>query len=211
MAQHARSVLRTAQLLSRLSECASIPSTPIWTNQPVQLTSLSRGFAFGNIRPSNPDEQYMVISPSGGGGPVLRTPVYAIFELGGRQYKVSPGDYIYAERLKGVDVGAQLALSKVQAAGSAIETLVGRPYVEGATVTAIIEVSLGHHAGGCLSWALLKLTRPESCIVAGAGPGRQSNHIQEEEKEEFSADEGAPSGEGIVGQLCGCINAQFMR
>lgn len=69
----------------------------------------------------------------------MRTPVYAIFELGGRQYKVSPGDYIYAERLKGVDIGAQLALSKIQAAGSATETLVGRPYISGASVTAVIE------------------------------------------------------------------------
>lgn len=70
--------------------------------------------------------------------------MYAIFELGGRQYKVSPGDYIYAERLKGVDIGAQLALSKIQAAGSATETLVGRPYISGASVTAVIEVGFHH-------------------------------------------------------------------
>jgi len=100
---------------------------------------LSRGFAFGNIQPSRPEEQYTVVTPSGAGGPVLRTPVYAIFELGAKQYKVSPGDFIYAERLKGVDVGAELALSKIQAAGSATETLIGRPYIPGASVTAVIE------------------------------------------------------------------------
>lgn len=100
---------------------------------------MGRGFAYGNIQPSKPEEQYTVVTPSGAGGPVLRTSVYAIFELGGKQYKASPGDYIYAERLKGVDVGAQLALSKIQAAGSATETLVGRPYIPGASVTAVIE------------------------------------------------------------------------
>jgi large subunit ribosomal protein L21 len=75
---------------------------------------------------------------------VLRTSVFAIFELGSKQYKVSPGDYIYAERLKGVDVGAQLALGKIQAAGSATETLVGRPYIAGASVTAVVEVKICH-------------------------------------------------------------------
>ncbi len=147
MAQHARLVLRAAQRLSQLTETAASSRTLIWADHPAQLTSLgswnlSRGFAFGNIQPSRPEEQYTVVTPSGAGGPVLRTPVYAIFELGAKQYKVSPGDFIYAERLKGVDVGAELALSKIQAAGSATETLIGRPYIPGASVTAVIEVSL---------------------------------------------------------------------
>jgi len=147
MAQYARSVLRSTKQFSGLSEIASSPKSFRWADHSLQLTSLSswnRGFAFGNIQPSNPEDQYTVVSPSGGGGPILRTPVYAIFELGGRQYKVSPGDYIYAERLKGVDIGAQLALSKIQAAGSATETLVGRPYISGASVTAVIEVGFHH-------------------------------------------------------------------
>lgn len=76
---------------------------------------------------------------------MLRTSVFAVFELGSKQYKVSPGDYIYAERLQGVDIGAQLALGKIQAAGSATETLVGRPYIPGASVTAVIEVKTCRH------------------------------------------------------------------
>lgn len=86
--------------------------------------------------------QYSIIKPAGAGGPVVRTAVYAIFELGSAQFKVSAGDLIYVERLVGVDVGAELALKRVQAAGSRQETLVGRPYVSGASITAVVEVSL---------------------------------------------------------------------
>ena len=86
------------------------------------------------------DQQLSVIAPASAGGPILRTPVYAIFELGSKQYKVSPGDVIWVERLKLVDVGSQLALNKVQVAGSLTETIVGRPYVENASVTAVVEV-----------------------------------------------------------------------
>ena len=71
----------------------------------------------------------------------MRPPVYAVFELGSKQYKVSPGDVIWVERLKNADVGTQIALSRVQVAGSQLETIVGRPYIENASVTAVVEVS----------------------------------------------------------------------
>ena len=71
---------------------------------------------------------------------MLRTPVYAVVELGAAQYKVSAGDLVVAERLKGLDVGAEISLERVQAAGSQTETLIGRPYVEGTSVTATVEV-----------------------------------------------------------------------
>lgn len=88
-------------------------------------------------------QQFSVLKPpSEQSGPILRTPVYAIFELGSKQYKVSPGDVIWVERLKHVDVGAQLVMKRVQAAGSLTETIIGRPYVEDASVTAIVEACL---------------------------------------------------------------------
>lgn len=102
--------------------------------------------SFASTAPSRSliDQQVSVIAPSGGGGPILRTPVYAIFELGSKQYKVSPGDVVWVERLELVDVGAQLALNKVQVAGSPTETIVGRPYIENASVTAVVEVCHEH-------------------------------------------------------------------
>lgn len=85
--------------------------------------------------------QFSILRASGAGGPVIRRPVYAIVEVGALQYKVSPGDLIYAERLRHVDVGTELSFSSVQAAGTRSQTLIGRPYVDGASVTAVIEVS----------------------------------------------------------------------
>ena len=60
--------------------------------------------------------------------------MYAIVEIGGKQYKVSEGSVIYVEKL-GVDDGAAVTFDKVLAAGEGAELKVGAPYVEGATVT----------------------------------------------------------------------------
>lgn len=89
--------------------------------------------------------QFRVLAEGGAGSvtaTIRREPVYAVFELGATQYKVSAGDLVYTERLRGADVGTEISLDRVQLAGSAVETLVGRPYVEGAAVTAVVEVSL---------------------------------------------------------------------
>lgn len=100
-----------------------------------------RAFAASPALHSLAEQQFSVLSPTSIAGPITRTPVYAIFELGSKQYKVSAGDVVWVERLKLVDVGTQLALNRVQVLGSLTETLVGRPYVETASVTAVVEVS----------------------------------------------------------------------
>ena len=60
--------------------------------------------------------------------------VFAVFETGGKQYKVSEGDVLKIERLAVKD-GETVTFSKVLAVGG--ETLsVGAPYVDGASVVA---------------------------------------------------------------------------
>lgn len=62
--------------------------------------------------------------------------MYAVFETGGKQYKVSEGDVIYVEKLD-LEDGATVTFDKVLAVGG--ETLsVGAPYVEGAKVEASV-------------------------------------------------------------------------
>ena len=65
--------------------------------------------------------------------------VFAVVEVGGTQYKVTPDDIIVTERLEGVDINDTLRLQRVLLLGSAVETVIGRPYVPGAAVLAAVE------------------------------------------------------------------------
>lgn len=60
--------------------------------------------------------------------------MYAIIETGGKQYRVSAGDKIRVEKL-GVEDGAQVTFDKVLLV-SGEKTLVGSPFVDGASVRA---------------------------------------------------------------------------
>jgi large subunit ribosomal protein L21 len=71
---------------------------------------------------------------------VLPKRVFAVVEVGGTQYKVTPNDVIVVEKLAGVDVNDKLQLQRVLLLGSQAETIIGRPYVPDATVTAAVEV-----------------------------------------------------------------------
>lgn len=59
--------------------------------------------------------------------------MYAIISSGGKQHKVSPGDLINVEKLKG-DVGDVIEFREVLAVIDG-KAKVGRPFLEGATVT----------------------------------------------------------------------------
>jgi large subunit ribosomal protein L21 len=62
--------------------------------------------------------------------------VYAIFEDGGKQYKVSEGDALLIER-RDLDEGqTELTFDKVLMVGEGEKAHVGTPWVKGATVTA---------------------------------------------------------------------------
>lgn len=62
--------------------------------------------------------------------------MYAVIETGGKQYRVEEGDVISVEKLD-VEAGAMIDIKEVLVVGKPGETLVGAPYVEGATVKAI--------------------------------------------------------------------------
>lgn len=62
--------------------------------------------------------------------------MYAIFEDGGKQYKVSPGDMLLIE-LKDLPEGRQeVTFDRVLMVGEGAEARIGTPWVAGATVSA---------------------------------------------------------------------------
>jgi len=61
--------------------------------------------------------------------------MYAIIEVGGKQYKVEEGMELYTEKLNGYEPGAEVVLDKVLfVKGDSAK--VGKPYVENAKVVA---------------------------------------------------------------------------
>ena len=69
--------------------------------------------------------------------------IYAIIEIGGKQYKVAPKQTIEVERLD-VSEGDTVELDKVLFIGGDKDTLVGNPVIKGAKVLA---TSLGEAKG----------------------------------------------------------------
>ena len=63
--------------------------------------------------------------------------MYAILETGGKQYSVKAGDLIKVEKLEG-EPGQEVVLDKVLFIHNEDETKVGKPYVDGAAVKAVI-------------------------------------------------------------------------
>ena len=78
-----------------------------------------------------------------------RSPVFAVVEIGPTQFKVSVDDLVYTEKVRGVDVDDKIALHRVLMLGSRYETVIGRPFIPGASVIAAVEVGalqrLGQH------------------------------------------------------------------
>lgn len=62
--------------------------------------------------------------------------MYAVIQTGGKQYRVAPGETLRVEKLTG-DKGATVTFDKVLMVGGA-SVRVGKPLVEGATVSAQI-------------------------------------------------------------------------
>ncbi len=63
--------------------------------------------------------------------------MYAVIQTGGKQYRVSQGDKLRVERLA-VDEGAEVELDKVLMIADGDDLKVGRPFVEGGKVTAVV-------------------------------------------------------------------------
>ena len=77
-------------------------------------------------------------SPSSSSSSSSLPQLFAIISLAGKQFKVSPGDIVIADRLKNVAVATELALSP-HIVGSPTTTIVGRPVVQGASVMCVVE------------------------------------------------------------------------
>lgn len=63
--------------------------------------------------------------------------MYAIIETGGKQQKAVPGETLQVERLPG-EVGETVRLDRVMLVSRDGEVLLGKPYVDGASVTATV-------------------------------------------------------------------------
>ncbi|HHU61795.1 MAG: 50S ribosomal protein L21 [Bacillota bacterium] len=61
--------------------------------------------------------------------------MYAVFETGGKQYRVSTGDFVFVEKVDG-EPGDEVVLDKVLLVSNKGEVQVGKPYIEGAKVVA---------------------------------------------------------------------------
>jgi len=63
--------------------------------------------------------------------------MHAIIETGGKQFKVKQGDIIFVEKL-GKDAGESYTFDKVLSIVDGDSTVVGKPLVKGASVTASV-------------------------------------------------------------------------
>ncbi|KAK1371830.1 50S ribosomal protein L21, chloroplastic [Heracleum sosnowskyi] len=65
--------------------------------------------------------------------------VFAVVMIGGRQYIVFPGRFLYTQRLKGANVNDKVILNKVLLVGTKTSTYLGQPVVPNAAVHAVVE------------------------------------------------------------------------
>jgi len=62
---------------------------------------------------------------------------FIVFETGGKQYRVTAGDVVKIEKLKGGNVaGDKVVFDKVLLIDDGKSTQIGTPYIEGATIEA---------------------------------------------------------------------------
>ncbi|MCB0044863.1 MAG: 50S ribosomal protein L21 [Caldilineaceae bacterium] len=69
--------------------------------------------------------------------------MYAVVKTGGKQYRVAPGDILEVEKLEG-NVGDSISLAEVLLVANGDSVSIGRPVVDGASVSAKIT---GQHRG----------------------------------------------------------------
>ena len=64
--------------------------------------------------------------------------MYAVIETGGKQYRVTEGQYLKVEKL-GLEEGASLEIDKVLMVANGDDLKIGTPYVAGGKVTAKVK------------------------------------------------------------------------
>ena len=60
--------------------------------------------------------------------------VFAVIETGGKQYRVSEGEKIKIEKIRGLEEGGKISFDKVLLTDNGKETKVGAPYLSGSKV-----------------------------------------------------------------------------
>ena len=95
--------------------------------------------------------------------------MYAVIATGGKQYRVSQGDKIRVETLP-YETGNNIDFNEVLMVSNGEETEVGKPYVEGAKVTAEV---LDHGRGKKVR--ILKFKRRKNSIRR---QGHRQNYIE---------------------------------
>ncbi|KAL9667460.1 hypothetical protein QQ045_001820 [Rhodiola kirilowii] len=68
-----------------------------------------------------------------------REEIFAVVMIGGRQYIVFPGRFLYTQRLKGANINDKIILNKVLLVGTKTSTWIGKPIVQNAVVHAVVE------------------------------------------------------------------------
>ncbi len=65
---------------------------------------------------------------------------FAIIETGGKQYKISAGENLTIEKIKGgIKEGDKVTFDKVLLIDDGKDTIVGTPYIDGAKIEAVLE------------------------------------------------------------------------
>lgn len=103
---------------------------------PVQrhMSAVNVTEAAGRIRPAHLPEGETLAHQRA----PLSADVFAVVELSGTQYKVTPDTVLCTQKLAGAP-GDELVLDRVLLVADRDRTVIGRPYVEGAKVRATIE------------------------------------------------------------------------
>ena len=63
--------------------------------------------------------------------------MYAVIKSGGKQHRVGPGEVLRLEKLE-AEAGATVDFDEVMMIGEGANVKVGKPYVEGGKVTAVV-------------------------------------------------------------------------
>lgn len=70
---------------------------------------------------------------------------FAVFELRGRQHKVTFDDLVMVDRMNDKEVGEAFQIPEVLLVGGVYDTMIGRPHVTGAFVEVVVEEHLHLH------------------------------------------------------------------
>lgn len=65
---------------------------------------------------------------------------FAVIATGGKQYQVSVGQTVQIEKIEGLKKGDTVTFDKVLLTDSGADTVIGTPYITGATVTGEVAV-----------------------------------------------------------------------